>query len=155
MRSSLALPYSLLATFLLSSLPSYTEGTFEIIIPGIITLTAAQVTLLAALKVLGVSAGLLLSRPKRDVAENLIGDTSLVTLTSRLEPEDCFQLLFCTLATEKVKIDQDVENIHKLVISKPGKYREAHKFGQTGRLCSLRYQCSMKVEDIVTFYQNY
>jgi hypothetical protein len=43
MRSSLALPFSLLAIFLLSSLPSYTEGTFEVIIPGVIALTAAQV----------------------------------------------------------------------------------------------------------------
>ena len=61
-----------------------------------------------------------------------IEDTNLMTLTSTLEPEDCFQLLFCTLAMEKVKVDPDVENIHKLVISKPGKYRQAHKFGQTG-----------------------
>eukprot|EP00091_Calanus_sinicus_P001656 TRINITY_DN11685_c0_g1_i1.p2 TRINITY_DN11685_c0_g1~~TRINITY_DN11685_c0_g1_i1.p2 ORF type:complete len:138 (+),score=43.00 TRINITY_DN11685_c0_g1_i1:174-587(+) len=124
MRSSLALPYSLLAIFLLSSLPSCTEGTIPIVIGGL-SLSAATVTLLASLKVLGVSAGLLLARPRRtrDVSDNMIDDTSLVTLTSRLEPEECFQLLFCTLATEKVKIDQDVENIHKLVISKPGKYR--------------------------------
>ena len=61
-----------------------------------------------------------------------ISDTSLLTLTSTLEPEECFQLLFCTLATQKVKIDPDVENIHKLVTSKPGKYREAHKFGKMG-----------------------
>ena len=44
MRSSLALSSSLLAVFLLSNIPSITEATFEIIIPGIITLTAAQVT---------------------------------------------------------------------------------------------------------------
>ena len=61
-----------------------------------------------------------------------IDDSSLVSLTSSLEPESCYQLLFCSLASEKVKIDQDVENIHKLVTSKPGKYREAHKFGKTG-----------------------
>ena len=61
-----------------------------------------------------------------------IDDSSLVSLTSTLEPEECYQLLFCSLASEKVKIDQDVENIHKVVISKPGKYREAHKFGKTG-----------------------
>ena len=109
-----------------------------------------QVTLLAALKVLGVTAGVLLTRPRtrRDVTENMvrrkrcedieynlkfqIDDTSLATPTSTLEPEECFQLLFCTLATEDVKIDPDVENIHKLVTSKPGKYRQAHKFGQTG-----------------------
>ena len=55
-----------------------------------------------------------------------------MSLTSSLEPESCYQLLFCSLASEKVKIDQDVENIYKVVTSKPGKYREAHKFGQTG-----------------------
>ena len=61
-----------------------------------------------------------------------IDSSSLVSLTSTLEPEECYQLLFCSLASEKVKIDQDVENIHKVVTSKPGKYREAHKFGKTG-----------------------
>ena len=103
---------------------------------------------LAALKLLGVSAAALLSRRgKREEATNQvvssivnlkslyllkISDTSLLTLTSTLEPEECFQLLFCTLATQKVKIDPDVENIHKLVTSKQGKYREAHKFGKMG-----------------------
>jgi hypothetical protein len=43
MRSSLALS-SLLAVFLLCNIPSITEATFEIVIPGIITLTAAQVS---------------------------------------------------------------------------------------------------------------
>ena len=61
-----------------------------------------------------------------------IDSSSLVSLTSTLEPEECYQLLFCSLASEKVKIDQDVENIHKVVTSKPGKYMEAHKFGMTG-----------------------
>jgi hypothetical protein len=55
-----------------------------------------------------------------------------VKLTSTLEPESCYQLLFCSLASEKVKIDHDVENIHKVATSKPGKYRQAHKFGMTG-----------------------
>merc|ERR1712106_567321 len=105
----------------------------------LLSLTAAQVTGLAALKLLGVSAGLLLSRRgKREEATNQISDTSLLTLTSTLEPEECFQLLFCTLATQKVKIDPDVENIHKLVTSKPGKYREAHKFGKMGKDSSIR-----------------
>eukprot|EP00092_Neocalanus_flemingeri_P043121 GFUD01047424.1.p2 GENE.GFUD01047424.1~~GFUD01047424.1.p2 ORF type:complete len:116 (+),score=41.38 GFUD01047424.1:118-465(+) len=84
-----------------------------------------------------------------------INDTSLLTLTSTLEPEECFQLLFCTLATEKVQIDSDVENIHKLVTSKPGKYREAHKFGKTGKECSIRYKCAMKATEMVQFYQSY
>ena len=61
-----------------------------------------------------------------------IDDSSLLSLTSSLEPESCYQLLFCSLASEKVKIDKDVENIYKVVTSKHGKYREAHKFGKTG-----------------------
>ena len=43
-----------------------------------------QVTLLAALKVLGVSAGLLLSRPKRDVAENMVSVETLEDYLSHL-----------------------------------------------------------------------
>ena len=61
-------------------IPPPTEGTFEVIIPGVVALSAAQVcikasqyhhqvlsqvTLLAALKVLGITAGLLLSRRNR------------------------------------------------------------------------------------------
>ena len=59
-------------------------------------------------------------------------ESYFVSLVSSLEPEECFQLLFCTLATDKVKIDPDVENLEKLVTNQPGKYRAAHKFGKTG-----------------------
>ena len=60
-------------------------------------------------------------------------DPNLVTLTSSLEPEECFQLLFCTLATmERVVIDYDVLKIYNIVTKMPGKYKEAHKFGGTG-----------------------
>merc|ERR1711892_255588 len=156
MHSSIVLPSSFLAIFLLSMLPSPGDTTVAITI-GTLSLTAAQVTLLAALKVLGISAGLLLAgnRNKREVMGAMADDSSLVTLTSSLEPEECFQLVFCSMAKEKVKTDKDVENIYKLVTSKPGKYREAHKFGKTGGPCSLRYQCSIKVEDIFNFYQQF
>merc|ERR1711892_1454850 len=158
MRSSILLPSSLLAMFLLSTLPSSTESTFPLI-----NLIAAKVTLLASLKVLGISAGLLLAgkaqkkeggtsyhvhqhynRNKREADQ--ADDSSLVTLTSNLEPEECFQLVFCSM---------DVENIYKLVTNKSGKYKEAQKFGKTGGPCSLRYQCSIKAEDIFNFYQQF
>ena len=58
--------------------------------------------------------------------------SSLVELTAQLEPEACYQLLFCALADETVKVDKDVEAVKKLVISSPGKYKEAHKFGLAG-----------------------
>merc|ERR1712123_273280 len=90
------------------------------------------------------------NRNKRE-ADN----SSLVTLTSTLEPEECFQLVFCSMAKEKVKTDKDVENIYKLVTNKSGKYKEAQKFGKTGGPCSLRYQCSIKAEDIFNFYQQF
>merc|ERR1740128_918950 len=159
MRSTLLLSSALLLSLLLL-LPTTSDATIAIAVASgtttLLSLTAAEVTGLAALKLLGVSAGVLLSRRgKREEATNQISDTSLLALTSTLEPEECYQLLFCTLATNKVKIDSDVENIHKLVTSKPGKYRTAHKFGQSGAVCSLRYKCSVKVEDIIQFYQSY
>jgi len=134
MHFSFILAFLLPTILLFSMLPPTTEGTFEIIIPGVVALSAAQVTLLAALKVLGVTAGLLLSRRnRRSVLDNRTDDPNLVTLTSSLEPEECFQLLFCTLATmERVAIDNDVLNIYNIVTKMPGKYKEAHKFGGTG-----------------------
>merc|ERR1712123_337779 len=123
-------PCSALLLSVLITLPTTSDATIAIAVASgtttLLSLTAAQVTGLAALKLLGVSAGVLLSRRGK-----------------REEPSN------------KVKIDSDVENIHKVVTSKPGKYRTAHKFGQSGAVCSLRYKCSMKVEDIIQFYQSY
>merc|ERR1740128_924046 len=155
MRSSLFLCSALLLSVLIT-LPTTSDATIAIAVASgtttLLSLTAAQVTGLAALKLLGVSAGVLLSRRgKREEATNQISDTSLLALTSTLEPEECFQLLFCTLATQKVKIDSDVENIHKLVTSKPGKYKEAHKFGKMGKECSIRYKCAIKDTEILQF----
>ena len=61
-----------------------------------------------------------------------IDDSYVFSLTSSLEPEECYQLLFCTLAREKMKISPEVEKLQKLVINHPGKYKEAHKFGKLG-----------------------
>merc|ERR1739838_533784 len=160
MRCAVLVPSAAFVVLLLSSLPTISEATIAIAVASgtttLLSLTAAQVTVLAALKLLGVSAGVLLSRRgKREEPFNQIDATSILTMTSTLEPEECYQLLFCTLATNKVKIDSDVENIHKVVTSKPGKYRTAHKFGLSGAVCSLRYKCSVKVEDIIQFYQSY
>merc|ERR1712066_317567 len=145
---------------LLLLLPTSSDATVAIAVASgtttLLSLTAAQVTGLAALKLLGVTAGALLARRgKREEPSNQIEDLSVISLTSSLEPEDCYQLLFCTLATNKAKIDQDVENIHKVVTSKPGKYRDAHKFGLSGGNCSVRYQCAVKARDIIQFYQSY
>merc|ERR1739838_589479 len=122
MRPAKLIPSVLLVVLLLSSLPTISEGAVAIAVASgttsLLSLTAAQVTGLAALKLLGVSAGLLLSRRgKREEPSNQMDNNSLLSLTSTLEPEECLQLLFCTLATEKVKIDSDVENIHTLVLN--------------------------------------
>jgi len=114
------------------------------------------VTGLAALKLLGISAGALLARRgKREEPSNQIDDSSILAMTSTLEPEECYQLFFCTLATNNLNIDSDVKNIYKVVTSMPSKYRTAHKFGLSGAKCSLRYKCSVKAEDIIQFYQSY
>merc|ERR1712002_198228 len=160
MRTILLFPSLAVLFFIFSSLPTSSDATVAIAVASgtttLLSLTAAQVTSLAALKLLGVTAGALLSRRgKREEPSNQIDDLSVISLTSSLEPEDCYQLLFCTLATSKDKIDQDVENIHKVVTSKPGKYRDAHKFGLSGGNCSVRYQCEVKARDIIQFYQSY
>merc|ERR1712106_724084 len=140
--------------------PTTSDATIAIAVASgattLLSLTAAQVTGLAALKLLAAAAGALLTRrDKREEPSNQSDASSILARTSSLEPEECYQLLFCTLATNKVKIDSDVENIYKVVTSKPGKYRTAHKVGQSGAVCSLRYKCSVKIEDIITFYQSY
>ena len=61
-----------------------------------------------------------------------IDEEYVFSLTTSLEPEECFQLFFCTLATHKLKISSDVEKLQKVVIKQPGKYKEAHKFGMMG-----------------------
>lgn len=157
MNSFILLSSTLLVLLLI---PSNSEATVAIAVASgtttLLSLTAAQVTGLAALKLLGVTAGALLARRgKREEPSNNIDDLSVISLTSSLEPESCYQLLFCSLATNKVKIDQDVENIHKVVTSKPGKYRDAHKFGLSGGNCSVRYQCQIKAADIIQFYKSF
>jgi len=157
MNSFILLSSTLLVLLLI---PSNSEATVAIAVASgtttLLSLTAAQVTGLAALKLLGVTAGALLARRgKREEPSNQIDDLSVISLTSSLEPESCYQLLFCSLATNKVKIDQDVENIHKVVTSKPGKYRDAHKFGLSGGNCSVRYQCQIKAADIIQFYKSF
>merc|ERR1711892_666578 len=160
--TAVKMPSTLLlsSALLLFLLPTSSDATIAIAVASgtttLLSLTAAEVTGLAALKLLAVAAGALLTRrEKREEPSNQSVASSILARTSSLEPEECYQLLFCTLATNKVKIDSDVENIYKVVTSKPGKYRTAHKFGQSGAVCSLRYQCSVKVEDIITFYQSY
>merc|ERR1712002_200220 len=160
MRTILLFPSFAVLFFIFSSLTSFSDATIAIAVASgtttLLSLTAAQVTGLAALKLLGVTAGALLARRgKREEPGNQIDPTSFVALTSSLEPQSCFQLLFCTLASEKVKVDQDVENVYKLVTGTNGKYRQAAKMGKNGKKCSLMYKCSMKISDIIQFYQSY
>merc|ERR1712106_394465 len=141
-------------------LPTHSDATIAIAVASgtttLFSLTAAQVTGLAALKLLGVTAGALLARRgKREEPSNQIDDSSILAMTSILEPGECYQLFFCTLATNNLNIDSDVKNIYKVVTSMPSKYRTAHKFGVSGAKCSLRYKCSVKAEDIIQFYQSY
>merc|ERR1712123_240189 len=133
MQSTLLLSSALLLSLPLL-LPTTSEATIAIAVASgtttLLSLTAAQVTGLAALKLLGVTAGALLARRgKRDEPSNQIDDSSILAMTSTLEPEECYQLLFCTLATNNLNIDSDVKNIYKVVTSK---YRTAHKFGLSG-----------------------
>merc|ERR1711892_320893 len=159
MRSALLCFSSSLLPLLLL-LPTTSEATIAIAVASgtttLLSLTAAQVTGLAALKLLGVTAGAVLARRgKREEPSNQIDDSSILAMTSTLEPEQCYQLSFCTLATNNLNIDSDVKNIYKVVTSMPSKYRTARKFGLSGAKCSLRYKCSVKAEDIIQFYQSY
>merc|ERR1711872_278465 len=161
---SLKMQSKLLITGMLLALAMFftpTDGTVALTVTSgattVLALTAAQVTGLAALKLLGVTAGALVARNrgKREDESNLVEPRSLVELTAQLEPEACYQLLFCALADETIKVDKDVEAVKKLVISSPGKYKEAHKFGLAGKKCSLRYKCSISAKEIIQFYQSY
>merc|ERR1711892_24992 len=89
-------------------------------------------------------------RRRRDISplSIKIDEEYVFSLTTSLEPEECFQLFFCPLATQKLKISSDVEKLQKVVIKQPGKYKEAHKFGMMGTRCSDRYMCSVKIKDI-------
>ena len=47
---------------------------------------------------------------------------------------------------------KDVDNLRVLVTSLPGKYKAAHKLGELGaEKCSVRYECSLTVPQIVAF----
>merc|ERR1711892_879556 len=77
---------------LLLLLPTTSDATIAIAVASgtttLLSLTAAQVTGLAALKLLGVTAGALLARRgKREEPSNQIDDSSILAMTSTLEPE--------------------------------------------------------------------
>jgi len=156
-----------------------TEGTFpvELVIGGvrILDLTANQVTLAYAATLAGL-VGFSLISAGTSVANNLIGliptptpapnlarrrrgliytrddshNNYIVPLTASIEPQQCFQLLFCTLATETVEMDPVLEQFTRQLINIQGKYRESFMFGKMGsHLCPLKYSCNMKMRDVL------
>merc|ERR1711970_817306 len=167
MRSSslcLALVPALVVLF---NLPT-TSSTFALTLTSaagatILSLTAAQVSTIAALGVLaklgGLGAGLALSRRrgKRQVDQEEI---TLEMLTN-IEPEDCYKRVICSASTGKVdnekmrnvlKVFSEDLTIIRAPISKQAlKFVEAARYGQTRKnvaKCEHRYQCSLPMEII-------
>jgi len=140
------------------------EATVAISVPAVgLALTATQVTNLALIKLIGVQTGLILgrlSRNKRQVYDDLntvsqsqtVGD--LATLLAKHELQQCTQLLFCAAASHnsEIVLDKDVDELRRVVTQLPGRYRSAHKLGQQNAdKCSINFQCSLQVPQIVGF----
>merc|ERR1712142_642631 len=136
----------------------------------VLALTATQVTALAAIKALAATNGVLLGaiasrrgRRQADERLNIVDFGSgtgkepqidLVSILSSNEAQQCTQFLFCSAAGDSnIKLAQDVESLRETVISLPGKYKTADKIGQQsgGEDCRAYFECSLSLEDIVTF----
>merc|ERR1712172_227737 len=164
MRSAVVPIFCLLLAFL--AVP-YAEGTVALTI-GTTTLSAATVSALAGLKLLGVSAGLLLGR----VASRAGGTSTrthrrgrrspnkfkqidealaLTKATAALEQQQCFRRIFCAMATNQVKV-QSLSALSSVVKEFPGKFADASKFGalmkDVGK-CEARYKCDLQVGKMV------
>merc|ERR1712110_119554 len=156
MRSTVVPLFSILLAFLVVP---HAEGTVALTI-GTTTLSATTVSALAGLKLLGVSAGLLLARgasrargtrrgrrsPKK-VDEALV----LTKAAAALEQQQCFQRIFCAIATNKVKV-QSLSALSLLVKKFPGKFADARKFGALAKdvnKCETRYKCDLQVGKMV------
>jgi len=141
---------------ILCTLPSMGVATVALTI-GTVALTATQVSSIALLKVLGLKAGLLLSRSRGKRETTKVEEDNLVNLVSEMELEECFQLLFCSIATKQVKVPA-LASLEKLVSTRSAKFRQAKKFGVTGKetaKCSKRYTCSLRVTDMITALENF
>merc|ERR1712123_351759 len=143
------------------------EGTFALSITSaagvsLLSLTAAQVSTIAALGVMGklggLGAGLLLSRRgKRQAGQEEI---TLEMLTN-IEPDDCYKRVICAASTGKVE-NEKMRSILKLFsedltimrapISRQAlKFVEAARYGEIRKSvakCEHRYQCSLPMDII-------
>merc|ERR1712227_590922 len=114
----------------------HAKGTVALTI-GSTTLSATTVSALAGLKLLGVSAGLLLARGVSRSRGTRRGRRSphevdevvaLTKATAALEQQQCFRRLFCAIATNKVKV-QGLSALSSVVKMMAGKFADASKFG--------------------------
>merc|ERR1711971_90483 len=165
MRSAVISALFFLQAFL--AVPPHADGTVALTI-GTTTLSAATVSALAGLKLLGVSAGLLLGR----VASRAGGTSTrthrrgrrspnkfkqidealaLTKATAALEQQQCFRRIFCAMATNQVKV-QSLSALSSVVKEFPGKFADASKFGalmkDVGK-CEARYKCDLQVGKMV------
>merc|ERR1711971_830231 len=163
MRSAVVPIFSLLLAFL--AVP-YAEGTVALTI-GATTLSATTVSALAGLKLLGVSAGLLLGRVASRAGGSATSTRShrrgrrspnkvdealtLTKATAALEQQQCFRRIFCAMATNQVKV-QSLSAQSRVVKEFPGKFADASKFGalmkDVGK-CEARYKCDLQVGKMV------
>eukprot|EP00090_Calanus_glacialis_P041356 TRINITY_DN728_c0_g1_i2.p1 TRINITY_DN728_c0_g1~~TRINITY_DN728_c0_g1_i2.p1 ORF type:complete len:171 (-),score=49.06 TRINITY_DN728_c0_g1_i2:48-560(-) len=128
----------------------------------LLSLTAAQVSTIAALGVLaklgGLGAGLALSRRGRRQADQ--EEITLEMLTN-IEPEDCYKRVICAASTGKVdnqkmrsvlKLFSEDISIMRAPISKQAlKFVEAARYGEIRKnvaKCEHRYQCSLPMDII-------
>jgi len=159
MRSAVVSLFSLLSVFLV--IP-HAEGTVALTI-GTTTLSAATVSALAGLKLLGVSAGLLLARGASRAGGTRRGRRSskkvdealaLTKAAAALEQQQCFQRIFCAMATNEVKV-QSLSALSSVVKEFPGKFADASKFGallkDVGK-CEARYKCELQVGKMVEVF---
>eukprot|EP00090_Calanus_glacialis_P041358 TRINITY_DN728_c0_g1_i5.p1 TRINITY_DN728_c0_g1~~TRINITY_DN728_c0_g1_i5.p1 ORF type:complete len:171 (-),score=49.99 TRINITY_DN728_c0_g1_i5:48-560(-) len=143
------------------------EATFALTLTSaagatLLSLTAAQVSTIAALGVLaklgGLWAGLALSRRGRRQADQ--EEVTLEMLTT-IEPEDCYKRVICAASTGKVdnqkmrsvlKLFSEDISIMRAPISKQAlKFVEAARYGEIRKnvaKCEHRYQCSLPMDII-------
>eukprot|EP00090_Calanus_glacialis_P041355 TRINITY_DN728_c0_g1_i1.p1 TRINITY_DN728_c0_g1~~TRINITY_DN728_c0_g1_i1.p1 ORF type:complete len:171 (-),score=48.18 TRINITY_DN728_c0_g1_i1:48-560(-) len=143
------------------------EATFALTLTSaagatLLSLTAAQVSTIAALGVLaklgGLGAGLALSRRGRRQADQ--EEITLEMLTN-IEPEDCYKRVICAASTGKVdnqkmrsvlKLFSEDISIMRAPISKQAlKFVEAARYGEIRKnvaKCEHRYQCSLPMDII-------
>merc|ERR1711990_97871 len=154
---------SLLSTALLLLLQVHQDEATVAVAIGTLSLTAAQVTGIAALAILtklsAAATGLLVSRlTKRSVTEELELEVTLKML-AEMEPEHCYKRIICAANTGKY-YNQKLGGIMSLISDKSSdplatKFLAAAQYGDLARdvgKCEYRYQCSMDMDFIQTYF---